>query len=88
MAVIRRKRADQTTQPGLPRLPQARPAAWPPDLYKFLSDLMRTLEGAPTIVLGIQDNGTDMPLRSKLNLVSGVTVTDNQTNDSTDVTVP
>ena len=47
MAITRRKRPDQTTLITWPKLPQEPPKDWPHGLYRFLSDLMRTIEQQP-----------------------------------------
>jgi hypothetical protein len=47
----------------------------------FLSDLLGIFQ--------VQDEGVDLPTRHQLNFIgSGVTVTDNPTTDTTDVTIP
>lgn len=86
MAIKRRRRANQVSPPTIPKLPSTRPKDWPVSLYAYLQNLDRSLQGNPTIILGIQDAGTDMPLRAILNFV-GATVADDEDNDRTTVTV-
>jgi len=85
MAITRRKRPDQTTLITWPKLPQEPPKDWPHGLYRFLSDLMRTIEQQPSVIIGVQKNGTDVPIRAKLNFLTA-TIADDQANDATKIT--
>ncbi len=88
MSTNYRKRATDIANLPVPKLPQVAPKNWPPGLYDFLRDLLRSLELSNNVVFGIQDNGTNMPLRATLNFVSGVTLTDDLANDRTNITIP
>lgn len=86
MAVTRRKRADQTTLIALPKIPIRKPDDWAQSLYGFLRDLMRTLDQLPTVVAGVQDNGTAQPLRATLDFI-GASITDDIVNDRTQISI-
>ena len=88
MAVRHRKTASQVAQLRLPHLPATAPPDWPPDLYEFLRQLVYALRDQDAVIFAIQNNGTAMPLRAALNFTAGVTLTDDQTNDRTNVSVP
>jgi hypothetical protein len=88
MAIQRRKRADKVSNPRLPKLPETPPKDWPKGLFEIIRAMLFALEQRDDVCFGIQSNGTDLPLRAILNVVSGATVTDDQTNDRTNLTVP
>jgi len=88
MSTNHRKRATDIANLPVPKLPQVPPKDWPPGLYEILRDFLRALELRNDVVFAIQDNGTTMPLRSALNFVSGVTLSDDLANDRINVTVP
>jgi len=86
MSTKYRKRATDIANLPVPKLPQIPPKDWPQGLYQILRDLLRSLELSNEVIFGIQDAGSKMPLRSDLNFI-GASVTDNLTNDRTDVSI-
>jgi hypothetical protein len=85
MAISRRRRLNQVTPHSYPKLPLDT-SKWPPGLEEWANAVIRTLQLKDDIAFGIQDNGTDMPLRAILDLI-GASVTDDQTNDRTQVSI-
>jgi len=83
MAETKRKLASQV---GLPRLPRVVQLADPKALARWATDVLRTLEDQGVVLTGVQDAGTLMPIRSVIDFL-GATVTDDQTNDRTQVSI-
>jgi hypothetical protein len=72
------------SQLGQFRFPQ-RPDFKDRDVQKWCEDLLRALEQQITVMTGVQDNGTQVPIRSTIDFI-GASITDDLTNDRTQVT--
>lgn len=87
MATPYRRDASTVGNILLPRLPPSQPKDWTDkQSFKWAKDLLRCLDQFYDIVHRIQDNGTDQPLRAKLNFV-GASVTDSLTDDTISVSI-
>lgn len=87
MATQYRKDASTIGNVVLPRLPTLKPKNWGDEQsFKWAKDLLRVLESWYSVVHRIQDGGTDLPLRAKLNFV-GASVTDSLTDDSISISI-
>lgn len=87
MSTPYRRDASTVGNIALPRLPPSQPKDWTEkQSFKWSKDLLRCLEQFYDIVHRIQDGGTDLPLRAKLNFV-GASVTDSLTDDTISVAI-
>jgi hypothetical protein len=82
-----RKDASTVLNILLPRLPASKPSDWSEkSSFDWAKGLLRSLDSFFAIVHRIQDNGTDQPLRAKLNFL-GASVTDDLTSDAIQVSI-
>jgi hypothetical protein len=82
-----RKDASTVLNILLPRLPASKPSDWSEkSSFDWAKGLLRSLDSFFAIVHRIQDNGTDQPLRAKLDFI-GAAITDDLTNDRIQVSI-
>ncbi len=82
MAIQTRRLASQLGQFRLPQRPNFKEQ---PEVQKWCEDLLRALEQQYTVMTGVQDNGTGVPIRSTIDFI-GASITDDLQNDRTQVT--
>lgn len=83
MAVEKRKDAATISNISLNRVPQLKTIQ---DVQKWAQNLLRSLEDSWSIIHRIQDAGSDLPLRAKLNF-EGASLTDDLDNDAISVSI-
>lgn len=83
MAIQLRRLASQLGQFRYPQNPDFKDLK---DASKWCRDLLRALEQQIQIMTGVQDNGTQVPIRSTIDFI-GASITDDLTNDRTQVSI-
>jgi len=87
MATQKRQDASTISKVTLPRLPAAQPKDWSEKAsFGWAKNMIRAIEDSWDIIHRVQDNGTDQPLRAKLNFI-GASVTDDLASDTVSVSI-